>query len=78
MSSWPKLTGATNYFAHLELPDIGCGIKGLVVCYAMRLGSLKNMGLKTCVRCVGLVPFCGQEGYRAQVPQHTIKHNHNK
>ena len=52
---------------HLGLPERGRAIKGLVVCYVMWLGSIKGMGLKT---CVGLVPFCG---YRAKVPQHPIE-----
>ncbi len=30
------------------------------------------MGLWTSARCVGLVPYFGQDGYRAQVTQHPI------
>ena len=46
-------------------------IKGLIVCYVCSVvGSLKRMGLRT---CAGLVPCCGQDGYRTQVPQTPIE-----
>ena len=61
-------TDATYYYAQLGLSDKGCAIKGLVVC----LESMKGMVLRTCARCVGLVPCCGRVGYLAQVPQHSI------
>ncbi len=66
-------TGATHYRAQLGLPDKGCLIKWLVVCYIECLGSMKGMYFRTCARCVGLIPCCGQNGYRAQVPQHPIE-----
>ncbi len=44
--------------------DKGCAIKELVVCYVVWLGSMKEMGLRTCARCEG------QDVYRAQVPQY--------
>ena len=67
-------TGATHYHAQLELPDKGRAIKGLVVYYVVWLGSMfYGMCLWTSARCVGLVPCCGQDGYRAQVPQHPIE-----
>ncbi len=62
-------TGATHYHAQLGLTDIGRAIKGLVVCLVIRLESSKRMGLRTSTRCVGLVPCCSKDGYRAQVPQ---------
>ena len=37
---WP-LTGTTNNFAQLGLPDKGLAIKGFVVCYVVWLGSMK-------------------------------------
>ena len=43
------------------LTDKGRDIKGLVVSYVACLISMTEMGL---------VPYCGQDGYRAQVPQH--------
>ncbi len=63
----------THYHAPLGLSDKGLAIKGLVVCYAVWLGSMiYGMGLCTSARSVGLVPCCGQDGYRAQEPQHPI------
>ena len=62
-----------HYKAHQGLQDKGRAIKGFVVCYVLWLGSMIYwMGLWTCARCVGLVPFCGQDVFRAQVPQHPI------
>ncbi len=52
-----------NSFKQLGLPDKGCAIKGLVFCYVKPLEKRK-------VR--GLVPYCGQDGYRAQETQHPI------
>ena len=69
--SLPK-TGVTHYHAQLELQDKGRKINGLAVCYEVWLGSMKGTGLRTCARCVGLVPCCGQDDYLAQVPQHPI------
>ena len=34
---------------------------------------MKELGLRTRGRCVGLVPCCGQDGSRALVPQHPIE-----
>ena len=65
---WPH-TGANNYHSQFGLPEKGRAINWLVVCYVVWLGSMKGMSVKTCARCVGLVPCCGQIGYRAQVPQ---------
>ncbi len=73
--SWP-LTGATHYHAQLGLPDKGCSIKRLVVCNVVWLGSMKGVGLRTCTWCVGLIPCCGQNGYRAQVAQLPIETYH--
>ncbi len=39
-------TGATHYYTQLGLPDKGHAIKGLVVCYPVRLESMKRMALK--------------------------------
>ncbi len=39
-------TGATHYHAQLGLQDKVCAIKGLVVCYVVRLGSIKWMILR--------------------------------
>ncbi len=48
-------------------------IKGLVVCYVVWLGSMVyGMGLWISVMCLGPVPCCGQDGFRAQVPRHII------
>ena len=44
---WPH-TGTTHYHAQLVLPDQGCAIKWLVVCYVVWLESMKGMGLGTC------------------------------
>ncbi len=64
--------GASHNHAQLGLQDKGHAIKGLEVCYLVWLGSMKGMFLRI---FVGLVPFCGHDGYRAQVPQHPKKHN---
>ncbi len=55
---WPK-TGATRYQAHSGLVDKGGAIKGLVVCYVVRLESMKGMDPKTSALRAGLVPCCG-------------------
>ena len=70
---WP-ITDVTHNNAQLGLPDIGFVIKGLVVYvyYVVWLSSMKGMGLRNCARFVDLVPCCGQDDYRAQVPQHSI------
>ena len=61
---WPK-TGASHYHAQLDLP------KTKVVCSNQRVGCLLCSVIRVYEgdRCVGLVPFCGQDGYRAQVLQ---------
>ena len=59
-------TGATHYPAQLGLPDKGRAIE--VVCYVVWLGSMKGIGLRTYLSCMGLVPCWGQDSYRAQVP----------
>ena len=41
---WPQ-TGATHYHPQLGLPDKGCAIKELVVCYVVCLASIKDVGL---------------------------------
>ncbi len=69
---WPQ-TGATHYHKQLGLPDKVYANKGLGFSYVVWLGSLKGMGLWTSVRCLGMVPYCGQDGYQAQVPQHPIE-----
>ena len=69
-------TGATHYLSQFGLPEKGRAIKGLVVCYVVWLGSMKGMSVKTCARCVGLVPCCDQDGYLAEIPQHTIETQH--
>ena len=69
---WPK-TIATHYHAQLGLPDKGRQIKGLVVCYVVWLRTMiYGMGLLTSIGKVVLSLPCGQDGYRAQVPQHPI------
>ncbi len=56
--------------------DKGRAIKGLVVSYVVRLGSMKGNGLRTCARCTGLVPCCGQHGYIELKYRNTpYKHN---
>ncbi len=44
-----------------------------VVCYVVWLGSIKCIGLKTCAKCTGLNTCCIQDGYRTEVPQHSIE-----
>ncbi len=58
-----------HYHAQLGLLDKSQEIKGLVVCYV----AMKGIGLRTYAWCVCLVPCCGKDGHRAQVPQHPIK-----
>ena len=63
----PK-TGATHYNAQLGLSDKGCAI---VCCSMAKIYELWYRSMdKRKVR--GLVPCCGQDGYRAQVLQHSI------
>ncbi len=64
---------AKNSVTQLGLPDKGRAIKGLGFCCIVWFRSMKEMGLKTCERCAGLVPYCGQDGYPAQVQQHPIE-----
>ena len=68
---WPQ-TGATHFHAKLGPPDKGRAIKGLVFCWSMaRIIDLWDGSMdKRKVR--GLVPCCGEEGFRAQIPQHPI------
>ena len=63
-------TSTAQYHAQLGLPDKGRAMKGMVVCHVVWLESrIYWMGLWTSARCV----ICnGQDGYRAQVPQHPI------
>ena len=62
-------TGATQYYTQSGLTDKGCAIKGLVVCFVVWLGSMSyGMGLWTSTRCMGMVPCCGPDGYKAQLP----------
>ncbi len=69
---WPQ-TGATHHQTQLGLPDMGYAIKGLVIYYVVWLGAMiYGMVMWTSTRCFGLVPCCGQDDYRAQVPQHPI------
>ena len=73
---WPQ-TVTTHYHAQLGFQNKSRAIKGLIVCYVVWLGSMiYGMGLWTIARCVGLVPCCGQDDYRAQVPQHPIETIH--
>ena len=67
------ITGATHYHKQLGILDNGRTNKGLVVCYLVRLRSMKGIGLKLCARYVGVVPCCSQDGYRAQELQHPIE-----
>ncbi len=62
---WPNALPCT---AQLRIPDKGRTIKMFVVCLVVWLRSMKGMGLRTV-----LIPCCGQDGYRAQVPQHPIE-----
>ncbi len=64
--------GSTHYPAQLGPPDKGRAIKGLEVCWSMaRINDLWDGSMdKRKVR--GLVPCCGEDGYRAQVPQRLI------
>ncbi len=63
-------TGATHYYSYLGLSDKSRAIKELVASYVVWLGSLKELGLKT---CLGLVYCCSQDGHRAQVPHHPVE-----
>ncbi len=59
------MPGATHCHAESGLPDKGPAIIELVVCYLLWLGyMIYGIGLWTRARCVGLVPCCGQDGYR--------------
>ncbi len=70
---WSK-TGGTQYHAQIGLSDNGRPIKGLIDCYVVWLASMiygiHGSLVKRNVR--SLVPCCGQDGYRAQVPQNPI------
>ncbi len=57
----------------------GCAIKGLVVCWSMaRINDLWDRSMDQ-RKVSSLVPCCGQDGNRAQVPQHLIdSYNNNK
>ena len=68
---WPRI-GATHYHAPLGLAVKGSAIKMLVVYYIVWLRSTKVMGLRTTATSTVLVHCCGQDGYRAYVPQHSI------
>ncbi len=65
-----------HFHAHLGLPDKGCAIKVLVatiVCFSMaKINDLWD-GSMDQRKVRGLVPCCGQDGYRVQVPQHLME-----
>ena len=48
-----------------------------VGCLLSSLAMIYGMGLWTSARCMGLVPCCGQDGYQAQLLQHTIDTQYN-
>ncbi len=65
-------TGATHYQAQLGSPNKGREIKGLVVCWSMaRINDLWEESMDK-RNVPGLVICCGQDGYRAQVPQRPL------
>ena len=68
---WPQ-TGTTHYQAQLGPQDKGPAIKGLVVCWSMaRINDICD-GSMDQRKVRGQVPCCGQDSYRAQVPQRPI------
>ena len=60
-------TVATQYRVQLGLPDKRRALKELVVCYVVWLWSM--------IYGMGLVPYCSQFNYRAQVLQHPRDYN---
>ncbi len=57
---WPQ-TGATHYHTQIGPSDKGRAIKGLVVCYAIWLGTMICwMSLWTSARCVVWSPIVGR------------------
>ena len=63
--------GATHYHAQLGFSDKGRAIKG-VGCLLYIVDRIYD-GDGSCASCVGLVPCCVDNSYRAQVPQHPIE-----
>ncbi len=57
--------GATHYHKQLGLLDKGRAIKEFVVFYVLWLGSMEEMGLRTCTSCAGLVSCCVVSGWMA-------------
>ncbi len=55
-------TNVTHYHAQLGPPDKDRAIKGLVFCYVIWLRFM----------IYGMDPCCGQDGFRAQLPQQTL------
>ncbi len=74
----PK-TGATHCHAQLGLPDKVVQSKGwlsaIVCCSMAKINDIWD-GSMDQRKMSGLVPCCGQDGCRAQVPQHPI-HSYN-
>ncbi len=68
--SWPQI-GATYYHAQLGLSDKGRAIKGIgcLLCIVVWIYD----GDGPCASCIGLVPCCVHNSYRAKVPQHPIE-----
>ncbi len=67
---WPKKKQAQLITMHSQ--DKGRAIKGLVVCWSMaRINDLWD-GSMDKRKVLSLVPFCGQDGDRAQVPHRFI------
>ena len=71
---WPQKTDATHYHAQLGLPDKSRAIKGLIANVCCSMAKINDLwdGAMDQRNVRGLVPCCCcQDGYRAQVPQHT-------
>ena len=68
----PQKTGATHFHAQLGRPGKGRAIKGLVVYWSM--AKINDQWDETMDKCKvrSLVPCCGRDGKRAQVPQRPI------
>ncbi len=68
--TWPQV-GATQYHAQLEHTSSQDSCNQGVGCLLSSMAKINDESLDK-LKVRGLVPCCGQDDYRAQIPHHPI------